>query len=254
MIYYLLSDLGTCMLHMFFDHALQFQNVIFRSDMHHIYHAFINLTVKRIILIQHIRDTAAHTCSEVLADRSKNCNTSTGHVFTAVISDTFCDCHCTRITDTETLSGESVDKCLTICRTIKCHITDDHIFIVAIGNFLWREYHKLTTGQTFSEIVVAVTGQFQCQSLRNKCTKALSSGTFTVDHKMILRQSFRIMSGNLRTKDRTKGTVYVRYLYMDTLLLLLLQRLAKFLQQYLLIQCFFQFKIKLLRRVKGLLC
>src|SRR5699024_11740269 len=51
--------------------------------------------------------------------------------------------------------------------------------------------------------------------LRNECPKALSAGSSASDPIRIFLQSFRISSGNLRTKDSSKSTVCIFHFQLD---------------------------------------
>ena len=53
---------------------------------------------------------------------------------------------------------------------------------------LRRIYDQLSAGKALSEVVVAVADQLQCQSLRDKCAKALSARTVTFNSIGILFQ------------------------------------------------------------------
>ena len=126
--------------YMFFDHFLQFKNIIFGSNFIGRNHFLVSFGIQIVILVQYISNTAAHTCSKVLAYRTDYNHTATGHVLTAVITDTLDYGNSTGITYTETFSCHTVDKCLTGGCSIQCHITDNNIFILFEFGTLRRIY------------------------------------------------------------------------------------------------------------------
>ena len=57
--------------------------------------------------VEHVRNTAAHTSSEVATSSAQNDNATASHVLTAVITDTLNNGSCTGVADGETLSGNT---------------------------------------------------------------------------------------------------------------------------------------------------
>ena len=81
-----LSLPGAGSLHMSFDHMVQLLNIRLCLHLFNGNHFFIQIFVQIIFLVQHIGNTTAHSCSKVLARFSQHDHTSTGHIFTAVLS------------------------------------------------------------------------------------------------------------------------------------------------------------------------
>ena len=195
---------------MFLNQFFQFLYIVFVGQFLGKYHFFIGSCIQIVVLIQHICDTAAHTCREVLACFSDNNYASAGHILTSVIADTLNDCNCTGVSDCKTLSCHTVDKCFSAGCTVKCYVTDDNVFILTIFDAFRRIYDQFSTGKSFSEVIIAVTFQLQCQAVRNEGSETLSTGSVTFYHVCIIFQCIFVSSCNFRTKNGTKGTVGIR--------------------------------------------
>ena len=74
---------------MFFNHCFQFFYIHLCCNMFNIYKLFIYTQIEVIIFVQHISNSATHTCREVFTGFPKNCYTSSGHIFTSMIANTF---------------------------------------------------------------------------------------------------------------------------------------------------------------------
>ena len=122
----------------------------------------IHLLIEVGILIKNISNTATHTCGKVFASLSKDNNSTTSHIFTAVVADTLSNSDCTRVSYAEAFTSNTADKCLTTCCTIMCDITDNDIFISFEVRTLWRINFKLTTRKTLTEVIVAIAFKFKC--------------------------------------------------------------------------------------------
>ena len=167
-----------------------------------------------------------------------------------MITDTFYYCDGSGVSYGKTFTCHTVDKCFSAGCTVKCHITDDNIFILTVFDALRRIYHQFSTGKSFSEVIVAVAFQLQCQTVRDKSSKALSTGSVTFYNVSIIFQSVFVSSCDLRTENRTKGTVDVGNIDFNASFLFLLQCGFHLFHQHFLIRCFLQFKIVYFFRIK----
>ena len=132
-------------------------------------------------------------------------------------------CRCARVADAETFTGHAVDVRLSAGSAVQGNVSNHDVIFCLKFHIFRRIYDQLTAGQTFSEVVIAVATKLQGQALRNEGAKALSTAAVTLNGKGILRQSVRILSGNLGTKNGSQGTVYVGDIYLQALLLSLVQ-------------------------------
>jgi len=141
----------------------------------------------------------------------------------------------TGITHTESLSGHTVNECLTGRRAVKRHVADNDIFILFESCALRRIHNQFAAGQPFTEIVVGITHKLQCQPLGDKSAEALYTGTVTQNAVSILGERIAESSRNLGTENRTESTVGIRHIHLKASLLPCLERFCKLPQQYLLI-------------------
>ena len=168
-----------------------------------------------------------------------------------MLSYAFYNCRCTGVTNCETLACNTIDKCSTTGCTVKGNITYNNILFCFVCSFLRNLQDQFTTGKSFSEVIIAVTGQFQCKSFGDKCTEALSAGTVAVYSDSVICKSVFILSGNLCTKDGSECTVNVCQVYRKLCFLTFIDGICAFLNQNLFIHGFFQFEIIYSLRVKG---
>src|SRR5699024_989004 len=96
----------------------------------------------------------------------------------------------------------------------KRHIPNDHIFLRRIGTLFWRSNDQLAAGQTFAEIVIAVSPKLDGQSFGDKCPEALPSCSGTVNLISVILHAFRAASGNLRPKHGPEGPVRIFDMYI----------------------------------------
>ena len=73
-----------------------------------------------------------------------------------MIADTLYNRISTGVSYTETLTGNTIDECLTTCGTIESNVTNDNIFFCLEPAVCRRIYHNLTTGKTFSEVIIGI--------------------------------------------------------------------------------------------------
>ncbi len=109
----------------------------------------LSLLVKVVVHIKYVCDTAAHSGCEVLACCSNNYYFTTCHVLASVIADTLNNCRCTGVTNSKTLTGNTVDECLTASCTVKCNISDDDILMLHEADTIRWVNDDLTTGKSF---------------------------------------------------------------------------------------------------------
>ena len=165
------SRLGIGCCYMFFDHTFQFRYIELRCYFFDINHLFVDFCIKITVHIQNVGNTATHTCCKVLSGLAKNCNPSTSHIFASMITDPFYNCCCSGVTDTETFACHTIDIGFSACCTIKRYVTNNNIFISFKFHTSRRINDQFTTGKSFTKIIIAVTGQFQCQTFWYKCSE-----------------------------------------------------------------------------------
>ena len=131
---------------MFFNHCFQFFYIHLCCNMFNIYKLFIYTQIEVIIFVQHISNSATHTCREVFTGFPKNCYTSSGHIFTAMVAYTFHNCCRTGIADCKTLACHTIDVCFTTCGSVKCNVSNNDIIFVFVFHSCRRIYDQFTAG------------------------------------------------------------------------------------------------------------
>ena len=76
-----------------------------------------------------------------------------------MFADTFNNCVSTGVTNGKTFTGYTTDISSTACCTIESNVTGNNVFICFIISFLRRIKYNLTTGETFTHVIVAVTAE-----------------------------------------------------------------------------------------------
>ena len=142
---------------MIHDHLLQFTDLIFVGYCFHMDHFLIQTLIQVILHIKNICDTTTHAGCKVLSGASKDYHLTTCHIFATMITDTFNNCGCSGVTNCKSLTGNAVDICLATGCSVKCYITDNNIVFMDKFCGTWRIYDQLTTGKSFSEVVIAVS-------------------------------------------------------------------------------------------------
>src|SRR4051794_1551726 len=81
-----------------------------------------SLTCEITFFIHNISYAATHAGREIASAGAKHDYQTVGHVFAAVIADTFNDCCRSRVSDRETFPGYAVEESFTTGGTVKRHI------------------------------------------------------------------------------------------------------------------------------------
>ena len=81
-----------------------------------------------VVFVQYISDAARHSCGKIVAGSAKDNDSTAGHIFTAMLTDTFDNSHCAGIADTEAFSGDAVDKGSSAGGAVQSYIADDDVF------------------------------------------------------------------------------------------------------------------------------
>ena len=111
----------------FGQNIAELRDIIFFSQFLQNHHIFIDSSVQAVVLIQHIGNSAAHTCREVLARSPQDHRAAACHVLQSVVAASFRDRHRAGIADAEALSRDAVNKCFAACRAVESDVADDDI-------------------------------------------------------------------------------------------------------------------------------
>ena len=74
-----------------------------------------------------------------------------------MIADSFNNCGCTGVTDTETLACDTADKCFSAGCTIEGNVTDDDVLIFFVFHACRSIDNQFSTGKSFSKVVIGIS-------------------------------------------------------------------------------------------------
>src|SRR5690606_26329267 len=125
-------------------------------------------------LIQNIGYTTTHTGSKVSSCRTYYYYTSTGHVFTTVVSYSFDNSYGSRVTYPKAFTCYTVNKQTSCSGSVKHCITNYYIFI----RFECRSHRRyndyFTSLQTFTQVVICITFKPEADTLYQEGSEALT--------------------------------------------------------------------------------
>ena len=123
------GELTACIEIMLTDELVQLLAIgaVFHEvDLHHIH---ITEVIEVVVLIPYIGYTTTHTCCKVATSLAKYYDSTTCHIFTAVVAGTLDDSYGTRVTYSEALTHLTVDIQFTTCGTIETGVTCDDVIL-----------------------------------------------------------------------------------------------------------------------------
>src|SRR6266702_1472058 len=129
-----IGNFGTSEMAMIFDKTAQLSNFARFGDFPTLDHFHVDFCRERMSCIQHVCDSAAHSCSKVAPSSAKNDDSPTRHVLAPVITSSLNNSVSSRIPHSETLRGNTTNKRFTRGGTIKADISDDDVlFCLELG-------------------------------------------------------------------------------------------------------------------------
>src|SRR5450631_441366 len=82
------------------------------------------LVLEVALLIEDVRDAAAHAGSKVTPRGAQHSNQAIGHVFATMVANTFHNGCCPRVSYSESLASYTIQEKLTARGAIKCNVAD----------------------------------------------------------------------------------------------------------------------------------
>jgi hypothetical protein len=173
-------------------------------------HLLVDLALEVLVDVQDVSNTSRHTSGEVAASAAEAENATTCHVLATVVTHTFNNGSDTGVTDGETLGSHTSEEAGTSSSTVETDVTDDHVLLgLEDGRARWVD-DQATTGQTLSNVVVAVTLKLKSDTRGKEGTEGLTGGATNVGVDGILRQALlTILLADLVGEGGTKSTVGV---------------------------------------------
>eukprot|EP00732_Lithocolla_globosa_P002212 Lithocolla_globosa_v1_NODE_1384_length_2617_cov_4.443794.p2 type:complete len:159 gc:universal NODE_1384_length_2617_cov_4.443794:1683-2159(+) len=143
-----------CVLNMQSNQTFQLLNLMRVSERHQLDHLSVAEFAELAMFVIHIGDASAHSGSKVASDRAQHHHTTARHVLTPVVSDTFDDSGCTRVSDTEALGCHACKESRATSRAIQTHIADNDVVFGREGRNVGRVHADHSSRQPFSNIVI----------------------------------------------------------------------------------------------------
>ena len=133
----------------------------------HRYKFFVKIAEESMVWVINVSDAAAHSRGEILADFSQDESRSYRHILAPMVSAAFRDRDGSGISDAKPLSGDSVYIRFPRRGSVERDVPDYDIFLGrkrAVGR---NPYYQLSSGKSFSEIIVAIAFKFKSKTLWN---------------------------------------------------------------------------------------
>lgn len=179
-------------------------------------HLLVDLALEVLVDVKDVSNTTRHTSSEVATSAAKTENTTTSHVLATVVTHTLNNGGDTRVTDSETLGGNTAEETGTSSSAVQANVTDNHVLLGLEDRVAGRVDDEATTGKTLSDVVVAVTLKLKGDTRCEVGTEGLTSGTTDVSVDGVLRQALLAEPlANLVGESSTKSTVSVNNIALD---------------------------------------
>ena len=103
-----------------------------------------------------------------------------------MITDPFHNSDCATVADTETLSGFAPEKCLSTRRTIQTDIPNNNIVLGRKPSPFWRRHDNPAARKTLADIVIRITLEINCDTVREPSTETLPSRTIQSNHNGVI--------------------------------------------------------------------
>jgi hypothetical protein len=152
-------------------------------------HLLVDLALEVLVDVENVGNTTRHTGGEVATSAAEAENTTTSHVLATVVAHTLNDGGDTRVTHSETLSGNTTEETSTSGSAVQADVTNDHVLLSLEDGGAGRVDDQATTRKTLSYVIVAVALEFEGDTRRKEGTERLTSGTTNVGVDGVLRQT-----------------------------------------------------------------
>src|SRR4051794_36809050 len=110
--------------------------------------------LERSVLVEHVRDPAAHARGEVAAGGADDEHDTARHVLAAVIADALDDRRRAAVANSEPLADESTEERLARRRAVQDRVPRDDVLLGRERRALRRPKRKGPAGETLADVVV----------------------------------------------------------------------------------------------------
>jgi hypothetical protein len=204
------SELRTGVVVVVLDQATHESDLMRVLDAAELNHLLVDLALEVLVDVENVSNTSRHTSGEIATSAAKAENTTTCHVLATVVTHTLNNGSDTGVADSETLGSHTAEEAGTSSSAVETDVTDDHVLLgLEDGGTRWVD-DQATTGQTLSNVVVAVTLKLESDTRSKECTERLTGRATNVGVDGVLRQALlTILLADLVGEGGAKSTVGV---------------------------------------------
>ena len=174
------------------DHLAQLDRVglgeLFEAD-----HAHVAARLEGALLVEDVRDAAAHAGGEVAAGGPEDDDAPAGHVLAAVVADALHDGGRAGVADGEALAREPAEERLARGRAVEDGVADDDVVLGAerLGSAFARAHREHAAGEALAGVVVRVAVEREGDAGGEPAAEALARGAFEGDVDRVRRRGRR---------------------------------------------------------------
>ena len=130
---------------------------------------------KLAVLVEHVRDAAAHAGREVPPGRAEHDDAAAGHVLAAVVADSLDDGAGTGVADREPLAGQAAEVRPAGGGAVENGVADDHVLLGDERRAVGRPNRQHAAGETLADVVVRVadraSARFRARARRRRTAR-----------------------------------------------------------------------------------
>src|SRR3954454_11755247 len=126
------------------------------------------------VLVEDVRDAAAHAGREVAPGRAEDDDAPAGHVLAAVVADALDDGHCAGVAHAEALAADAAEERLAARRAVERDVADDDVLLGAVARLGRRPNGDRAAGEALAAVVVGVAPQREAHAGRQPAAERLA--------------------------------------------------------------------------------
>ena len=203
-----------------------------RVNVQHFYQFRVHAFAEVAIFIQNVTKAAGHACAKVDAGFTQHADDAAGHVFTAVVANTFDDGDRAGVTHRETLARTARSIQATAGRAVQAGVADDAGFVATEGRAYRRTNGEQAAGHPFTHIVVRIASQMQFDAAGIPHAEALARSTAKVGDNRVGSETLVAVSlGDITGQRCANGAVGVADIEPERFALLAVNKRFRLLQK-----------------------
>ncbi len=210
------GNLGTGVVTVVLDETTELSDLLVVCDLAERHHLHVDLGREGMRSVEDVRDSTAHTSSEVATSTTQDDDATTSHVLATVITGTLDDDIRIRVTNGETLGGDTTYERLSGGGTVEADVADDDVLFGLERRLLRRVDDETTTRETLSDVVIGVTLELDGDTGRREGTERLIRAATHADVDGIPRQTLlAVQLGDTIREGCAQSTVGVGDIALD---------------------------------------